>query len=66
MAEMEAVIDPRSSVEIEDVAASIPKGSPKVSAKIYFDAAAPGAKERAMADVLDTYTRLTDATRAPQ
>ena len=57
-------VDSRSSVSIEDVAASIPKGSPKVSAKVYWDNGVPGAREGAIADVLDTYNRLTLATRA--
>lgn len=55
--------DPRSSVEIEDVAASIPKGSPNVSAKIYFDNAIPGARKAAGRDVVESYNTICGDTR---
>ena len=56
-------IDPRSSAEIEDVAASLPKGSPKVTAKIYFDDSVPGARAGAHQHVVDLYNALCEDTR---
>lgn len=52
--------EPKSSVEIEDLAGSVVKGAPKVSVKRYFNEADPGAADEAVADAKRIYSDLRD------
>ena len=52
-----ATSDPKSSFELEELASSV-KGRPKVSCKLYFDDAIPGARANALAAIKQSFTDL--------